>query len=84
MDFVAHLAEAYMHSSEPKRAGKVKIEQALGPKDAYCPQANVTDALPSQVRDMLTAMGVSVVSGAMSTLGAAFFLFFPTIVFFRK
>eukprot|EP01063_Lacrimia_lanifica_P008424 TRINITY_DN1545_c0_g2_i1.p1 TRINITY_DN1545_c0_g2~~TRINITY_DN1545_c0_g2_i1.p1 ORF type:complete len:1138 (+),score=349.38 TRINITY_DN1545_c0_g2_i1:40-3453(+) len=37
-----------------------------------------------RVRDMLTKVGVSVLSGAFSTLGATLFLFFPTIVFFVK
>ena len=34
--------------------------------------------------DMLTTMGISVLSGAASTLGATFFLFFPQIIFFVK
>eukprot|EP01065_Artemidia_motanka_P032326 TRINITY_DN39338_c0_g1_i1.p1 TRINITY_DN39338_c0_g1~~TRINITY_DN39338_c0_g1_i1.p1 ORF type:complete len:1148 (+),score=297.26 TRINITY_DN39338_c0_g1_i1:66-3509(+) len=37
-----------------------------------------------RVRDMLANVGISVVSGAFSTLGSALFLFLPTIVFFNK
>lgn len=37
-----------------------------------------------RVRDMLAHVGISVVSGAFSTLGASLFLFMPTIVFFNK
>mmetsp|Transcript_7171 Transcript_7171/g.18574 ORF Transcript_7171/g.18574 Transcript_7171/m.18574 type:complete len:1510 (-) Transcript_7171:264-4793(-) len=58
VDYVAHLAEAYVRSVHKTRAGRV--------------------------RDMLTQVGVSVISGAISTLGATFFLFFPQITFFAK
>merc|ERR1712146_778491 len=37
-----------------------------------------------RVQMMLTRVGVSVLSGAVSTLGATAFLFFPVILFFRK
>eukprot|EP01029_Cantina_marsupialis_P015488 TRINITY_DN3397_c0_g1_i13.p1 TRINITY_DN3397_c0_g1~~TRINITY_DN3397_c0_g1_i13.p1 ORF type:complete len:1108 (+),score=359.62 TRINITY_DN3397_c0_g1_i13:207-3326(+) len=37
-----------------------------------------------RVRDMLTSIGSSCISGSLSTLGACFFLFFPVIVFFSK
>eukprot|EP01029_Cantina_marsupialis_P019903 TRINITY_DN4629_c0_g2_i7.p1 TRINITY_DN4629_c0_g2~~TRINITY_DN4629_c0_g2_i7.p1 ORF type:complete len:889 (+),score=242.99 TRINITY_DN4629_c0_g2_i7:376-2667(+) len=37
-----------------------------------------------RVRDMLTSIGSSCISGSLSTLGACFFLFFPVIVFFNK
>lgn len=40
--------------------------------------------LQSRMRDSLTEVGVSVTSGAISTLGATLFLFFPTIDFFGK
>jgi len=58
VDYVAHLAEGYIHCPEPDRR--------------------------SRVRYMLAKVGVSVVSGAVSTLGASAFLFFPVIVFFNK
>ena len=58
VDFVAHLAEGYVESSETNRIGRV--------------------------RDMLGRVAISVVSGAISTLGASVFLFLPTIVFFNK
>lgn len=58
VDYVAHLAEAYVRSVHKTRAGRT--------------------------RDMLTQVGVSVISGALSTLGATFFLFFPQISFFAK
>jgi len=58
VDYVAHLAEGYMHSHKPDRQGRT--------------------------RDMLVNVGVSIVSGSVSTLGASVFLFFPTIVFFNK
>eukprot|EP01064_Diplonema_japonicum_P006047 TRINITY_DN13_c0_g1_i9.p1 TRINITY_DN13_c0_g1~~TRINITY_DN13_c0_g1_i9.p1 ORF type:complete len:1041 (+),score=286.38 TRINITY_DN13_c0_g1_i9:142-3264(+) len=58
VDFVAHLAEAYIESESHDREGRV--------------------------RDMLARVGISVVSGAISTLGASMFLFFPTIIFFNK
>eukprot|EP00659_Diplonema_papillatum_P014784 gene14784-22631_t len=37
-----------------------------------------------RVQDMLARTGISIISGAFSTLGATMFLFFPQIVFFRK
>eukprot|EP01062_Namystynia_karyoxenos_P059613 TRINITY_DN51049_c0_g1_i1.p1 TRINITY_DN51049_c0_g1~~TRINITY_DN51049_c0_g1_i1.p1 ORF type:complete len:1177 (+),score=340.80 TRINITY_DN51049_c0_g1_i1:105-3533(+) len=37
-----------------------------------------------RVRDMFGNVGISVVSGAFSTLGATLFLFLPTVVFFNK
>eukprot|EP01029_Cantina_marsupialis_P015498 TRINITY_DN3397_c0_g2_i1.p1 TRINITY_DN3397_c0_g2~~TRINITY_DN3397_c0_g2_i1.p1 ORF type:complete len:1120 (+),score=360.69 TRINITY_DN3397_c0_g2_i1:84-3362(+) len=37
-----------------------------------------------RVKDMLTSIGSSCISGSLSTLGACFFLFFPLIVFFNK
>eukprot|EP01060_Flectonema_neradi_P005178 TRINITY_DN13434_c0_g1_i1.p1 TRINITY_DN13434_c0_g1~~TRINITY_DN13434_c0_g1_i1.p1 ORF type:complete len:934 (+),score=153.99 TRINITY_DN13434_c0_g1_i1:447-3248(+) len=37
-----------------------------------------------RVRDMLGRVAISVVSGAISTLGASIFLFLPTIIFFNK
>ncbi|KAK3242148.1 Patched domain-containing protein [Cymbomonas tetramitiformis] len=37
-----------------------------------------------RVRDMLTELGVSVVSGACSTLGCSFFMFFPGNEFYPK
>eukprot|EP00164_Ancoracysta_twista_P004580 GFYU01006182.1.p1 GENE.GFYU01006182.1~~GFYU01006182.1.p1 ORF type:complete len:1128 (-),score=371.69 GFYU01006182.1:28-3294(-) len=58
VDFVAHLAEAYIDAPSPNRHDRVTT--------------------------MLTHVGISVISGAVSTLGAAFFLFFATISFFVK
>eukprot|EP01029_Cantina_marsupialis_P016426 TRINITY_DN3655_c1_g1_i1.p1 TRINITY_DN3655_c1_g1~~TRINITY_DN3655_c1_g1_i1.p1 ORF type:complete len:437 (-),score=150.42 TRINITY_DN3655_c1_g1_i1:130-1440(-) len=37
-----------------------------------------------RVKEMLTSIGSSCISGSLSTLGACFFLFFPLIVFFNK
>eukprot|EP01059_Diplonema_ambulator_P010140 TRINITY_DN20128_c0_g1_i2.p1 TRINITY_DN20128_c0_g1~~TRINITY_DN20128_c0_g1_i2.p1 ORF type:complete len:1050 (+),score=167.96 TRINITY_DN20128_c0_g1_i2:157-3150(+) len=58
VDFVAHLAEAYIDSHYTDREGRL--------------------------RDMLGRVGISIVSGAISTLGASAFLFFPVIIFFNK
>jgi len=58
VDFVAHLAESYVHSHRKKRV--------------------------ERVTDMLVHTGVSVVSGAFSTIIACIFLMFPTIQFFSK
>mmetsp|Transcript_35647 Transcript_35647/g.92927 ORF Transcript_35647/g.92927 Transcript_35647/m.92927 type:complete len:609 (-) Transcript_35647:346-2172(-) len=50
--------------------------------EAYVRSAHATRA--GRVKDMMTEVGVSVLSGAISTLGATFFLFFPEITFFAK
>merc|ERR1719382_2167059 len=58
IDYVVHLANAYLESSSHSREERLSFA-------------------------MLT-MGISVVSGAVTTFGAGFFLTFPAFVIFRK
>ena len=58
VDYVVHLANAYLESTAIDRNGRLQFA--------------------------LLTMGISVVSGAITTFGAGFFLVFPVIVFFYK
>jgi len=58
VDYVVHLANAYLESSSPTRNERLSFS--------------------------LLTMGISVVSGAVTTFGAGFFLIFPEITFFVK
>ena len=58
VDYVVHLANAYLESQAEDRHGRLSFS--------------------------LLTMGISVVSGAVTTFAAGFFLIFPDIVFFYK
>lgn len=58
VDYVVHLANAYLESQAEDRNGRLSFS--------------------------LLTMGISVVSGAVTTFAAGFFLIFPDIVFFYK
>lgn len=58
VDYVVHLANAYLESTAKDRDGRLSFA--------------------------LLTMGISVVSGAVTTFAAGFFLVFPEIVFFYK
>merc|ERR1711933_316231 len=58
IDYVVHLANAYLESSSHSREERLSFA--------------------------LLTMGISVVSGAVTTFGAGFFLTFPVFVFFYK
>ena len=58
VDYVVHLANAYLESSAETRDERLSFA--------------------------LLTMGISVVSGAVTTFGAGFFLIFPEITFFVK
>merc|ERR1719410_2584956 len=58
VDYVVHLANAYLESSSHSREERLSFA--------------------------LLTMGISVVSGAVTTFGAGFFLIFPVFVFFYK
>merc|ERR1712204_96954 len=58
VDYVVHLANAYLESSAHSRHERLSFA--------------------------LLTMGISVVSGAVTTFGAGFFLIFPPVIFFYK
>jgi len=58
VDYVVHLANAYLESSANLREERLSFA--------------------------LLTMGISVVSGAITTFGAGFFLIFPPVIFFYK
>jgi len=58
VDYVVHLANAYLESTATDRVSRLKFA--------------------------LLTMGISVVSGAVTTFAAGFFLIFPEIIFFQK
>merc|ERR1719384_2884369 len=58
VDYVVHLANAYLESSAYSRDERLSFA--------------------------LLTMGISVVSGAVTTFGAGFFLIFPPVIFFYK
>merc|ERR1719384_967202 len=58
VDYVVHLANAYLESSAESREERLSFA--------------------------LLTMGISVVSGAITTFGAGFFLIFPPVIFFYK
>ena len=60
----------------------VSVDYVVHLSDAYV--ENTEPKREDRVREMLYRMGVSVLSGAFSTIGAAFFLLFPRIVFLQK
>jgi len=52
--------------------------------DLWADEVSVVCTWCGRVRKMLAMMGLSIISGAVSTLGASFFLLMGTIVFFYK
>merc|ERR1719384_664594 len=58
VDYVVHLANAYLESLASERLPRLSFS--------------------------LMTMGISVVSGAITTFGAGFFLIFPPVIFFYK
>jgi len=61
----------------------LSIDYCVHMSEAYTESHHPSDRR-LRVQDMVTEMGVSVISGAMSTLGCVFFMFFaPNVFFFR-
>ena len=63
-------------------AAPIQVDYAAHLAEGYihCPEPDRN----GRVQDMLGKVGISVISGALRTLGASAFLFFPVIVFFNK
>ncbi|MEM7568746.1 MAG: hypothetical protein AAF337_03025, partial [Pseudomonadota bacterium] len=49
----------------------------------YCHSSKGEDRV-SKTQESLAAIGISILGGSVTTLGAGFFLFFTTIIFFQK